>query len=123
MMIRPFAPRTTGIAAALFVVAISAACKGPEPAPAPAPAAPVDPAVAAREKLIARAKSLELPTAYEPPPGDALSHHTSGFAKTMCSAVFITGYDIEFAAEHVGYFTAPYAERAKVGKPVVKGKT
>jgi CubicO group peptidase (beta-lactamase class C family) len=116
---RPFAPRTTGIAAALFVVAVSAACKGPEPAPAPAPAAPVDPAVAAREKLIARAKALELPTAYEPPPGDALSHHTSGFAKTMCSAVFITGYDIDFAAEHVGYFTAPYEERAKVGKPVV----
>ena len=37
----------------------------------------------------------------------------------MCSAVFITGYDVEFAAEHVGYFTAPYDERKKVGKPVV----
>ena len=37
----------------------------------------------------------------------------------MCSAVFMTGYDIEFAAEHVGYFTGPYDERAKVGKPVV----
>ena len=82
-------------------------------------AAPADPAAAAREKLIARGKSLELPTKYEPVPGDALSHHTSGFAKTMCSAVFITGYDVEFAAEHVGYFTAPYDERKKVGKPVV----
>ena len=31
----------------------------------------------------------------------------------MCSAVFITGYDVEFAAEHVGYFTAPYDERRR----------
>src|SRR5688572_10044411 len=97
-----------------------AACtESPEPAAPAAAPAPADPAAAAREKLIARGKSLELPTKYEPVPGDALSHHTSGFAKTMCSAVFITGYDVEFAAEHVGYFTAPYDERKKVGKPVV----
>jgi CubicO group peptidase (beta-lactamase class C family) len=37
----------------------------------------------------------------------------------MCSAVFITGLSPEFAAENVGYFTSPYEERAKVGKPVV----
>ena len=37
----------------------------------------------------------------------------------MCSAVFITGLDPEFAAENVGYFTGPYLERARVGKPVV----
>jgi CubicO group peptidase (beta-lactamase class C family) len=37
----------------------------------------------------------------------------------MCSAVFITGLDPDFAAENVGYFTSPYAERAKVGKPVI----
>ena len=71
------------------------------------------------DALIARAKSLELPTRYEPPPGDPLVHHTSGFAKIMCSAVFITGLDPDFAAENVGYFTSPYRERAKVGKPVV----
>lgn len=69
--------------------------------------------------MLARAKSVELPTAYVPPPGDALSHHTAGFAKVMCSAVFITGLDPDFAAENVGYFTAPHAERKKVGKPVV----
>ncbi len=69
--------------------------------------------------LIARAKSFELNTPYVPPPGDPLEHHTSGFAKIMCSAVFITGLDPEFAAENVGYFTAPYVERAKVGKPVI----
>src|SRR5712691_6127009 len=72
-----------------------------------------------RDALIARAKSLELNTPYVPPPGDPLEHHTSGFAKIMCSAVFITGLDPDFAAENVGYFTSPYAERAKVGKPVI----
>jgi CubicO group peptidase (beta-lactamase class C family) len=72
---------------------------------------------AAREALTARAKSLELQTPYLPPPGDPLGHHAAGFAKVICSAVFITGLDPEFAVENVGYFTAPYAERAKMGKP------
>jgi CubicO group peptidase (beta-lactamase class C family) len=73
----------------------------------------------ASDPLIARAKSLELNTPYVPPPGDPLEHHTAGFAKIMCSAVFITGLDPEFARQNVGYFTSPYAERAKVGKPIV----
>src|SRR3970040_819983 len=72
-----------------------------------------------RDALIARAKSLELDTPYVPPPGDPLEHHPAGFAKVMCPAVFITGLDPDFAAENVGYFTSPYAERAKVGKPVI----
>ncbi len=75
--------------------------------------------VSPREALIARAKSLELDTPYVPPPGDPLEHHTAGFAKIMCSAVFVTGLDPDFAAENVGYFTSPYAERAKVGKPAI----
>ena len=70
--------------AAVFVLAgFTAACGGSEPAPAPAataPAAHVDPARAASETRIARAKALELPTPYEPVPGDALSHNTSGYA-------------------------------------------
>jgi hypothetical protein len=69
--------------------------------------------------LIARAKVLELNTPYVPPPGDPLVHHAAGFAQVMCSAVFITGLDPDFAAENVGYFTAPYQIRAKLGKPVV----
>ena len=69
--------------------------------------------------LIGRGKSLELDSPYVPPPGDPLEHHTAGFAKIMCSAVFLTGLSPEFAAENVGYFTSPYRERAKVGKPVV----
>ena len=38
----------------------------------------------------------------------------------MCSAVFITGLDPDFAAENVGYFTAPYAIRSRLGKPVIE---
>src|ERR1700730_3148408 len=79
-------------------------------------AAPPLPSPAA---MIARAKPLELDTPYVPPPGDPLEHHTSGYAKTMCSAVFITGLDPDVAAESVGYFAGPYEERRKVAKPVV----
>src|SRR5215470_10368713 len=71
---------------------------------------------AAQGALIARAKSLELDTPYVPPPGDALEHHASGFAKIICSAVFVTGLNPDFAAETVGYFTAPYEVRHKLGK-------
>lgn len=79
---------------------------GPDPEPSP-------------ESRFERAKPLELNTPYVPPPGDPLAHHAAGFAKVMCSAVFITGLAPEYAAEHVGYFTAPYEIRAKLGKPVV----
>ncbi len=72
-----------------------------------------------RDSLIARAKALELNTPYVPPPGTALEHHAAGFAQIMCSAVFISGLDPDFAAENVGYFTAPYAQRAKLGKPII----
>jgi len=76
-------------------------------------------AISKLDALIARAKSLELDTPYVPPRGDPLEHHASGFAKTMCSAVFITGLDPEFAVENVGYFTCPYAERARLSKPMI----
>lgn len=78
---------------------------------------------ATNETLRARAKALELPTPYVPPPGDPLSHHAAGLAKVVCSAVFISGFDVDFAVENLGYFTSPYAERAKLGKPVVDYKT
>jgi len=71
------------------------------------------------DELIARAKSLELDTPYVPPPGDPLAHYAAGYAKVMCSAVFITRLAPDFAAENVGYFTAPYEVRAILGKPVI----
>ena len=102
-------------------IAILAAAGCQQAAPAASVAAPAaqQASVSPKDALIARAKSLELDTPYVPPPGDALEHNTSGFAKIMCSAVFITGLDPDFAAENVGYFISPYSERAKVGKPVV----
>ncbi len=69
--------------------------------------------LASVDPMLARADSLELETEYVAPPGDPLSHHASGFAKILCSAVFVTGLDFDFAAENIGYFSAPYEERSK----------
>jgi CubicO group peptidase (beta-lactamase class C family) len=71
------------------------------------------------EQVIARAQFHELDTEYTPPPGDALHHHTAGFAKILCSGVFITGLDAADAAEHVGGFISPFEERAHVVDTVV----
>ena len=76
-------------------------------------------AVDPEERLLARAASLELETEYTPPPGDPLHHHTAGFAKILCSAVFITGLDPADAAENVGGFISPFDERAHVVDTVV----
>src|SRR5260370_39770334 len=114
--------RTTATSTTLALMVVCAAALGHQaetPAVRAAAPAPPQATVSSRDALISRAKSLELNTPYVPPPGDPLEHHTSGFAKIMCSAVFITGLDPDFAAENVGYFTSPYAERAKVGKPVI----
>jgi CubicO group peptidase (beta-lactamase class C family) len=72
-----------------------------------------------RQALLERAKKLELDTPYVPPPGEAIEHHAAGYAKIMCSSVFITGLDPAFARENVGYFVAPYAERATLGTPEI----
>jgi len=74
---------------------------------------------AEKAALIDRALGHELDTPYNPPPGDPISHHASGFAKILCSAVFITGLDLDFAAEAIGYFSSPYEERLKVLKRTV----
>ena len=72
------------------------------------------------EALIDRAKSHELDMPpYTPPPGEAEEHHACGYAKILCSAVFISGLDMDFAAEAIGYFSSPYEERQKVLKRTV----
>lgn len=71
------------------------------------------------EQLIARAAALELDTEYVPPPGEALHHQTAGFAKILCSAVFITGLDPDDAAENVGGFISPFDERRHVVDTIV----
>ncbi len=108
---------TTTLIIAIFVPTVG--CERDRTANHASDSAAQQVAVSPQAALIARAKSLELDTPYVPPPGDPLELHTAGFAKIMCSAVFITGLDPDFAAENVGYFTSPYAERAKVGKPVI----
>ena len=74
---------------------------------------------AALDALIARAKSFELNTPYVPPPGDPLEHEASGYAKVMCSAVFVTGLDADFAEKNIGGFTGPFEERSRFDKPVI----
>src|SRR5262245_48440442 len=74
---------------------------------------------ALNKAVVERGKSLELPTKYVPPPGEKIEHHASGYAKIMCTAVFVTGLDPAFAMENVGYFTAPYDSRKTLGTPQV----
>ncbi|MCY4573577.1 MAG: serine hydrolase, partial [Gemmatimonadetes bacterium] len=69
--------------------------------------------------LIARGESLALPGEFVIPPGDPLSHATAGFAKILCSNVFLSGLDPDFAAENTGFFSAPRAGRAEVTERVV----
>jgi CubicO group peptidase (beta-lactamase class C family) len=78
---------------------------------------------ATRDAMVARAKALELNTRYVPPPGDPLEHHAAGFAKIVCSAVFVSGFDAAFAAENLGYFVAPYDQRPRLGTPRVDRTT
>jgi CubicO group peptidase (beta-lactamase class C family) len=61
----------------------------------------------------------ELPTPWEAPPGDRLEHETAGLAKILCSAVFISGRDLETAIEEDGFFVAPRESRSKVVDTVV----
>ena len=61
-----------------------------------------------------RGRKLELGGSYEIPSGDPITFFGSGFAKVMASNIFISGLTPEFAAEHTGYFTAPYEMREHV---------
>ena len=71
------------------------------------------------EQVIARALAFELDTEYVPPPGDPLHHETAGFAKILCSGVFITGLDAEDAAANVGGFISDFDLRGNVVDTVV----
>ena len=78
-------------------------------------AEPAEPAIPANTmEMIARADRLELDTLYVAPPGDSDTHHTMGFARTMCSGVFISGLEPDFAAENIGFFTSPRHTRSVV---------
>jgi CubicO group peptidase (beta-lactamase class C family) len=61
----------------------------------------------------------ELPTKWQVPPGDRLELETAGFAKILCSAIFITGRELETAVDQDGFFVSPSASRSKVSTTVV----
>src|SRR5438309_7684331 len=71
----------------------------------------------ARQRVIERAKSLELNTPYVPPPGDPMEHYASGYAKIMCSSVFITGLIPALLATSPGISTPPYAAAPNLAPP------
>jgi len=72
-----------------------------------------------RAALIARGQELEIPGEWVIPPGDPLVHATAGFAKILCSNVFLSGLDPEFAAANTGFFSAPAEFRGAVTDTVV----
>ena len=61
----------------------------------------------------------ELPTTWEKPPGDGLEHELAGFAKVLCSAIFVTGGSLASAAEQDGHFVTPVEARAQAKDTVV----
>lgn len=69
----------------------------------------------AQEKPHAR----ELPTTWEAPPGDPIEHGAAGFAKVLCSAVFITGRDLATAADEDGFAVSPREMRQLATDTVV----
>ena len=77
-----------------------------------------------RAAMLARAKAAQISDAWSPPPGDPLSHFTVAYAKLMCSAVFVSGMDPEFARATLGdgNALAAVAHRAKANPPVVDRK-
>ena len=71
------------------------------------------------ESLVARGMEFELDTERIPPPGGMdpngfIEHEAAGFAKVLCSAVFLTGLDFEAAQEQIGGFTARYEYRPRL---------
>ena len=91
-----------------FLVAILSACQKQESPEVSAPSL--------KESLIARGKSLALDTVYKLPPGEPLSHYTSGYAKIMCSAVFITGLSPE-SSLHPLHFLACFSSNICFRQP------
>jgi CubicO group peptidase (beta-lactamase class C family) len=70
----------------------------------------------------ATATPAELPTTWEQPPGDGLEHELAGFAKVLCSAIFVTGRTLKDAAEEDGHFVTTVEARAQAKDTVVDRK-
>ncbi len=66
------------------------------------------------DSINARADYFRINREYVAPPGQALHHYTAGYAKILCSAVFVTGLDPVDAAANVGGFISPFDQRHHV---------
>ena len=72
------------------------------------------------ECLLFRSAQYELETERDNPPRGHLDpavfieHEASGFAKVLCSAVFLTGLDFEAAQHQIGGFTSRYQYRDRL---------
>lgn len=100
------------------VLAFALGCQSGADDAGAGPDAPL-PAGSDREAVAARGAALEIPGEWAVPPGDPLVHATAGFAKTLCSNVFLSGLDPEFAAANTGFFTSPPETRRPVTDTVV----
>ncbi len=87
---------------------------------AAAPGAAQD-AAADQALMLARADAARLPGEWVPPPGLPISHFTLAYAKLMCTAVFVSGMDPDFARATLGDANAlaAVAHRTQSLPPVV----
>ena len=101
-----------------LTAALLAGCGGAAEAPMEEEEA-ASPAETLNDSLVARGKQYELDTVRVPPPGGMdpdgfIEHEAAGFAKVLCSAVFLTGLDFERAQHQIGGFTARYQYRDRL---------
>ena len=98
----PDRPRTPAAPWFALAAALLAGCVGADGNPPPA----AGEELTLGESLVARGQQHELETIRVPPPGDFIEHEGAGFAKVLCSAVFLTGLDFEGAQTWIGGFTS-----------------
>lgn len=65
----------------------------------------------------------ELDTRWERPPGDPAEHAAAGFAKILCSAIFVTGRSEADATEEDGYFVSKPEERKLIKSTEVDARS
>ena len=110
--------RRPGLAAAALLAFAAAGCAGGGDSDAFVEQ-PCSDDMSLNECLVFRSAQYELDTERIPPPGGMdpngfIEHEAAGFAKVLCSAVFLTGLDFEAAQEQIGGFTARYQYRDRL---------
>ena len=102
------------------IAILLAACSVPALAAAQSAAATSrDSSAVRREPKPTRTLPRELPTKWTPPPGSRIEHEVAGFAKVLCSALFVTGRTLKEAAAEDGFFISPAASRATTTDTIV----